>query len=95
MPSPGPGPRPGSHPAIRAMLGEAAGPEEAAMLRRFAGRPSLDAAVPAGGSPELRVRAPARLHSQLRTQARQEGRSVSAIVRDAAEEYLLAHRQAN
>jgi hypothetical protein len=56
--------------------------------RAMAGRPTLGSAQPAGESPMLRVRTPRNLYDRLKALATHEGRSVSAIVRDATEQYI-------
>jgi predicted HicB family RNase H-like nuclease len=54
--------------------------------RQIAGRPSLTA--PGKHSPQIAVRLPEALHAAIEARARREGKSVSAIAREAIEQYL-------
>lgn len=56
---------------------------------RSAGRPSLTS--PGRHSPTLNLRVPAAVRDQLDRLAESEGRSPSAIARDALDEYLARH----
>lgn len=84
------------HAEVAAMLRDAAeSPAEVAeverAIERTAGRPSLAATSPKGTSPLWQVRAPEHLDAALRARAHAEGRSFSAVLRDAATEYLTRH----
>ena len=81
---------PEGHEAMRAMLLEAADtPAEQEVIRNLGGRPTLD---PAGeASVPWRGRAPLSLDTEFRALAKQEGRSFSEVLRDAAQEYVAAH----
>lgn len=83
---------PEARAAARAMLEAAAEtPEDHALLAR-AGRPPLDpGAEPGTTSPHWNLRAPAPLDARARAQAEAEGRKLSALVRQAVDEYLTNH----
>ena len=67
--------------------------EERDMIRRTAGgRPTLDPDADSGPSPLWAVRAPQSLDTAMRSLARQQGRSFSAVLREAAQDYLTAHK---
>ena len=84
---------PTGHAEVTAMLLEAADTEEdRAAVRRTAGRPTLDPHAPSGVSPLWQVRAPRSLDQAMRQLAHAQGRSFSAVLRDAAEEYLATHQ---
>lgn len=84
---------PASRAEVTAMLLESADTDEdRAMIRRTAGRPTLDPHAPTGASPLWQVRAPKGLDQAMRQLAHAQGRSFSAVLRDAAEEYLATHR---
>lgn len=82
--------------AGRAMLEAATEDDPAAreQVRRAArgGRPSLDPQTPGQVSPQWQVRAPRSLDTAMRAQAKAEGRSLSDLVRDAANQYLATHK---
>lgn len=83
-----------SHAAARALLADALdaqGQDDAVLIERGAGRPSLAADGPAGKSPLWQIRAPRDLDEALRARAEAEGRSFSEVLRDAATEYLAKH----
>jgi len=82
------------HAEMAAMLAEvvADDPESAAALERVTGgRPTLAAGAPAGDSPAWRVRVPRTLDEAVRARAAAEGRKISAVVREAVEEYMARH----
>ncbi|PFG33037.1 hypothetical protein [Sanguibacter antarcticus] len=82
------------HDALRAMLEAGAETEEekALLARARRGRPSLDpTATPGTTSPMWRVRAPGPLDARARARAEAEERDLSALVRQAVEEYLTNH----
>ncbi|MCL2467492.1 MAG: ribbon-helix-helix domain-containing protein [Micrococcales bacterium] len=84
---------PASCAEVTAMLLEAADTDDdRAMIRRTAGRPTLDPDAPAGPSPLWQVRAPKSLDHAMRNLARAQGRSFSAVLRDAASQYLATHQ---
>lgn len=63
-----------------------------ALLDRVGGRPSLDPdAEPGTESPVRQVRLPQSLDARIDAIAAQQGRSRSAVLRDAAAEYADAH----
>lgn len=77
--------------AARDLLAAAAeDPADAAAVARAAGRPALDPTTP-GKSPVWQLRAPQDLDARVRALASAQGRSVSAVLRDAASEYLTRH----
>lgn len=79
--------------AARAMLLAAAGddPQAQAMIRRLEpGRPGLDEGA-TGPAPVWQVRAPRSLDQAMRARAQAEGRNLSAVLRDAATQYLATH----
>jgi len=83
---------PASQAKVTAMLLEAADTDEdRVMIRRTAGRPTLDPQT-AGVSPLWQVRAPKGLDEAMRRLAEAQGRSFSAVLRDAAAEYLATHQ---
>ena len=78
---------------VHAMLMDAASTEqERDMIRRTAGRPALDPDAPGSPSPLWAVRAPQSLDAAMRSLAQRQGRSFSAVLRDAAQDYLAAHQ---
>lgn len=68
------------------------------LLRRAAGRPSVDPnAEPGAHAPRRQVRLPRELSDRVDDLARQENRSPSDLMRDAINQYVAAndhHRQA-
>ena len=82
--------------AGRALLEDAASddPASLALLQRAgAGRPPLDRTdAGAGPSPVWNLRAPRALDTAMRDLARAQGRQLRDVLRDAAEEYVAAHR---
>ncbi|WP_068373702.1 CopG family ribbon-helix-helix protein, partial [Rhodococcus sp. EPR-157] len=63
-----------------------------ALLDRVGGRPSLDPdAEPGSESPVRQVRLPKPLDARIDAIAAQQGRSRSAVLRDAVAEYADAH----
>ncbi|MDJ0363138.1 ribbon-helix-helix domain-containing protein [Rhodococcus sp. H29-C3] len=75
-----------------AKRGRDAGAAGRALLDRVAGRPSLDPdAEPGTESPVRQVRLPVRLDARIDAIAAQQGRSRSAVLRDAVAEYADAH----
>lgn len=71
------------------MIEAAATPGEKEYIRNLGGRPTLD---PSGeASVSWRVRVPSALDAKFRAVARAQGRSFSAVLRSAAEEYVAAH----
>lgn len=87
---------PEGHARVRAMLYDATedDPQGRALVERVArmGRPTLDPDAPGAHSPQWQVRAPRPLDTAMRAQAKAEGRSLSAVVRDAASQYLATHK---
>ena len=62
------------------------------LFARAGGRPSIDAEAEPGQRARVRqVRVSARTDRGLQSVAEQQGRRVSAVMRDAVEEYLAAH----
>jgi hypothetical protein len=76
----------------RQMLEQAAG-GAAELDRMVRGRPSIDPdAGPGEHSATRQVRLPAATNQQLDALATEQGRTVSAIMRDALTDYFAAHR---
>jgi len=76
----------------RTILLEAADTEtEREHIRNLGGRPALDPDAD-GPSPLWAIRAPQSLDTAMRTLAQKQGRSFSAVLRDAAQDYLAAHQ---
>lgn len=79
---------PETRAAARAMLAEVMSPDElAAAERRGPGRPRLSGAG-TGRSPKRQVRLPDELDAQLVARATAEGRTPSAVMRDAVAAYM-------
>ena len=60
--------------------------------RRRRGRPSLEDASDGSPSPKIEARVPATLRNELTRYAEEDGKSVSQVVRDLAEQYVAQRR---
>jgi len=60
--------------------------------RRRRGRPSLATAPTGAPSPKIEARVPATLRRELTRYAAEDGKSVSQVVRDLAEQYVAQRR---
>jgi len=97
-----PGPRPPQYasrqlspegePVPGQLLAGEARPSAPVVARSAGGRPSLGASGPGGVSPLLGVRLPPALREEALAVAARQGRSLSALAREAIEDYLRAHR---
>lgn len=58
--------------------------------KRLGGRPALGGSP--GSSPSVAFRLPAEMREEAEEIARREGRRLSAIARQALEEYIVSHR---
>ena len=76
----------------RALLESALDEDELATLNSLPapGRPSVGTNIPKGESPQRRVRLPRDLDDALAARAEREGRTTSAVMRDALTAYLRA-----
>lgn len=60
---------------------------------RRPGRPSIDAAAHRGHSPKIETRVPAAIRRDLARFAAEDGRTVSAVLRELAEGYVRERRR--